>query len=364
MGVGNRSGFRVFFFFFSLIFITGCTSKETSLSTAQRKPLSEHRVVNLAIWSNYLSPSLVTEFEKTSGIHLQVSNYSSNEELLAKLQAGAAEYDVVVPSDYMVYAMSKLGLIQELDYAQLPNSKNLDPKYLKKTYDPGNKYAVPYDWGTTGIAINRSLYKGQIKSWKDLFEKPDLAGKFSLLDDVREVLGAALKAQGASMNSRDPKELNKAKELLLKARGRVKEFSSEPLMSLINGETAVAHIYMSDALQARKATGGKIDYIIPEEGGTFWIDNLVVPKAAPHPKEAYALINFLLDAKSVVSTTVSVFVAPANKDAIALLPKELQMSTMLFPPTSVLSRCEMLEDLGDSVGAWDRIWTEVKAQHD
>ncbi len=322
---------------------------------------SQVPVVNLAIWSNYVSPALLSEFEKRAGIHVQVANYSSNEELLAKLQAGASGYDVAVPSDYMVFAMSKLGLLHELDYSRLLNAKLLDPRFLKKKFDPTNKYSVPYDWGTTGIAVNRLLYKGEIKSWKDLFSNPAIAGRFSILDDAREAIGAALKAQGFSLNSTHPNELEKAKELLIQARSRVKSFTSEPLMPLESGETPVAHAYSSDALQARKAAGGKIDYVIPEEGATLWVDNLVIPAGATHLKEAYAFINFLLEGKSNVSTVMSIFVAPANREAFGLLPADFTKNTMLFPSDSVLAHCEMIQDLGDALSLWDRIWTEVKA---
>jgi spermidine/putrescine transport system substrate-binding protein len=347
----------------ALLCTSACTQKSptSSSSATAASPSGAAKVVNLAIWSNYVNQDMLNAFEKKTGIHVQMSNYSSNEELLAKLQAGASGYDVVVPSDYMVFAMIKLGLLKELDYSKIPNSKSIDPRWLKKNYDPTNKFSVPYDWGTTGIAINRTLYKGQIKGWKDLFGNTDLAGKVTLLDDVRETIGAALKAQGFSLNSKDPAQLAKAKEMLFKVHPRVKAFTSEPMMPLVNGETAVAHAYMSDALQARKQTGGKIDYIIPEEGATLWIDNLVIPNGAPHWAEAHALINYLLEAKSNASTVMSVMVAPTNKETYALLPSDLQKNTILFPKEPVMKKLEMLQDLGESLAQWDRIWTEVKA---
>ena len=338
-----------------------CTPKQSGSGAQQATTGVSARVVNLAIWSNYISPEQLADFKAKTGIRVQVSNYSSNEELLAKLQAGASGYDVVVPSDYMVFAMSKLALLRELDYSQLPNAKSLDSKFLKKSFDPENKYSVPYDWGTTGIAVNRTLYPGVIKSWKDLFEKEDLAGKFSLLDDAREVLGAALRVFGYSVNSKDPEHWEKAKQLLMKARRRVKSFTSEPLMSLVNGEVAVAQIFMSDALQARKLTDGKVEYLVPEEGGTLWIDNLVVPASAKNIKEAHEFMNFLLEARTNAATVTSIFVGPANKGTFALLPKEFQNNSILFPPPSVLSKSEMMEDLGDFLPKVDRVWTEVKA---
>lgn len=321
------------------------------------------RQVNLAIWSNYASPELLKDFETKTGITVQVSNYSSNEELLAKLQAGASGYDVAVPSDYMVLAMDHLGLLTELDHQKIANESKIDKRFLKKPYDPSNRVSLPYDWGTTGIAVNRDIYKGEIKGWKDLFTQESLKGKFTLLDDVRETLGAALKSQGLSLNSRNPSDLARAKAVLVGARARVKGYTSEPMMPLVNGETAVAHVYSSDALQARRETGGKIEYILPEEGGTLWVDNLVIPKGAPHLVEAHEFINFLLEATSAVQTTQSVRVGPVVDGVKALLTADLQRDNVLFPAATVLTRFEMMEDLGDALPAWDRAWTEVKAEN-
>lgn len=336
--------------------VLGCTKTNQSI------PTTSPRVLNLAIWSNYVTPEILADFEKRTGIKVQISNYSSNEELLAKLQAGASGYDVAVPSDYMVFAMSKLGLVLELNSTKLSNLKSLDPRFLKKPYDPTNRYSVPYDWGTTGIAVNRDLYKGKMNGWKDLFNATNLSGKFSLLDDVRETVGASLKMLGLSLNTTRPEDLKRAKEVLLKARSRVKAFTSEPMMPLMSGETAVAHAYMSDTLQARHKSGGKnIEYIIPEEGATLWIDNLVIPRGAAHIDEAHLFINYLLEAKTNASTVMNIFVAPANKDTLALLPKEYQLNSALFPSPKVLEPCEMMQDLGEATTLWDRVWTEVKA---
>lgn len=357
---GNKSRI-ILILLLCLANITSCTSKNKNSGSTQEKTPVQPKVVNLAIWSNYITAEQLQTFENKTGIKVQVSNYSSNEELLAKIQAGASGYDLALPSDYMVYVMSQLKLLQELNQNQIPNVKNVSKRWLKQSFDPNNTYSIPYDWGTTGIALNRTLYSGTIRGCKDLFEKEDLASKFSLLDDAREVIGAALKALGFSLNSRNPEELNKAKALLIKARSRVKAFTSEPLMPLVNGETAIAHIFVSDALQARRTTGGQIDYILPEEGGTLWLDNLVIPVGAQHIQEAYDLINFLLEPSTGVSSTTRLFLAPTSEVTFQLLPKELQKNQMLFPSPSSLSKCELFKDLGESLVLWDRIWTEVKA---
>lgn len=357
---GNKSR-NLLILLLCLASIISCTPKNKNSGSTQEKSQTQPKVVNLAIWSNYITPEQLAAFENKTGIKVQISNYSSNEELLAKIQAGASGYDLALPSDYMVYVMTELKLLQTLNLNQIPNVKSISKRWLHQAFDPNNTYSVPYDWGTTGIAVNRSLYSGTVRGWKDLFEREDLASKFSLLDDAREVIGAALKALGFSLNSKNPEELNKAKHLLIKARSRVKAFTSEPLMPLVNGETAIAHIFGSDALQARRTTGGKIDYILPEEGGTLWLDNLVIPVGAQHIPEAYDLINFLLDPSTGVSSTTRLFLAPTSEVTFQLLPKEFQKNQMLFPPSSSLSKCELFKDLGESLALWDRIWTEVKA---
>jgi spermidine/putrescine transport system substrate-binding protein len=345
----------------ALVSFTGCTKKtdQNTISTTSAAKVSKE--VHLGIWSNYVTPEMLAEFEKASGIKVIVSNYSSNEELLAKMQAGGAGFDVVVPSDYMVSSMIQLKLLKKLDPAKIPNAKTLEARFLKKSYDPTNEFSLPFDWGTTGIAVNRQLYKGQVKGWKDLFESPELAGKIAFLDDVREVIGAALKFQGHSLNTKNSKDLEEAKKLLIATRKRVKLYSSESLLTLTNGEAAVTQAYVSDAMQARSKMNGQVDYILPAEGGTWWIDNLVIPASAEHADEAHQLINFLLEPKIVAMTVKTVFVSPTSQAAMSLLPPEILNNHAMFPTEKDLSKFEMLQDLGDSMREWDKIWTELKA---
>lgn len=345
-----------------ILAVSGCSrSGQSSNDSAASSAKTEPRVVNLAIWSNFITDEMIKDFEQKSGIRVQVSNYSSNEELLAKIQAGASEYDVVVPADYMVLVMAQLNLLAPLNQGKISNYASLDPKFMKMYFDPENKYSLPFDWGTTGIAVNRKLFKGEIQGWKDVFESKALAGRYTLLDDVRETLGAALKRDGYSLNSKSADELGRAKQTILKAKKTIKGFTSETLMGLVNGEMAVAHAYSSDALQARQKTNGQIDYLIPSEGCTLWVDNVVIPASAPHKEEAHVLINFLLSPEVAAARTNKLFVAPTNKDALALLSKDVSNNRALFPDQKSLEKCEMIQDLGESLAQWDRIWTEAKA---
>jgi len=241
------------------------------------------------------------------------------------------------------------------------NFKNIDKKWLGKQFDPKNDFSVPFDWGTTGIAYNSAIIKEPITSWKDLFERKDLAGKVTFLDDSRETIAAALKAIGKSLNSNSPTDLEQAKKLLMGARSRIKAFSSETQEPLVSGEFLVAHAYMTDALQAKARTQGKIKYVIPKEGSTLWIDTMVIPKGAIHLDEARSFINFLLDPTVAAPLVQKIWVSPANHLVSALLPPVYQNEEGLFPKDAQLKNSEMFEDLGEGITAWDRVWTEVKA---
>lgn len=344
----------------SLVLFAGCTKKatENTLQTSS-KPTKE---LNVAIWSNYLSPEVEKKFTEQTGIKLNISNYASNEELLAKLQAGGAGYDVAVPSDYMVEILAKQGLLETLDNSKLSNTSNVNPAFLKQSFDSENKYSRPYSWSTAGIAINRELFKGKIDSWRDVFENKELEGKVSLLDDVREVTAAALKMNGYSVNTVDKKQLEKAKSILKSAKARVKMFRSDTIDVLLNKEVAVAQSYSTDALQAVAKSNGKIEYVLPKDGGTRAIDNLVILKGSQRTEEAHQFINFLLSEEANISFVQNVFGGPVLKNTKEKLPENIQAMTALFPPQEVLSKFEAIKDLGDQTEIYDRLWTEIKSE--
>lgn len=320
----------------SLLF-TACTKKPQDADT---------KVVNLAIWGNYLTPEMQAKFEKDTGIKLNISNYSSSEELLAKVQAGSSGIDVAVPSDYMVDIMIKMNLLEELKADQIANRSLVSPTFLGLFFDPSNKYSLPYAWGTTGIAVNRALYKGPMKSWKDLLTNPELAGKFALLDDVREVLGAALIMNGKSVNSTDPEELKAAKAVILAAKKNVKMFTSDTVDILKNKEVVAAQTYSSDAQQA-VAANKDLEYIIPAEGCTMGLDNLVILKGSKHAEAAHKLINFLLSPEVEQNKIQNIHAGPV-----------LKVNQKLIPPD--IKKFQSLHDLAEKNKLWEDIWTEIK----
>jgi spermidine/putrescine transport system substrate-binding protein len=338
--------------------LAACTRKNPSESASSNT--NSKKELNLAIWGNYLAKETQEKFQKETGIALNITNYSSNEELLAKVQSGASGFDVAVPSDYMVGIMIKTNLLEPLQKQLIPNTSLIEDQWLKQVYDPENAFSLPYAWSTTGIAINRELFKGSIKTWKDVFENKELKGKLSLLDDVREVTAAALKMHGFSANSTDKKQLESAQKTLVEAKSLVKMFSSDTIDSLVNKEVAVAQTYSTDALQAQKKTGGKIEYVIPSDGGTRAIDNLVILKGAKNVAEAHAFINFVLSQENNVTFVKDMMVGPVLKGTKALLPEELQKNPGLFPAEDTMSKLEKLEDVGEFTTTYDDLWTKVK----
>lgn len=345
----------------SVLALAACTPKSGD-SDAKPSVSGQKRVVNLAIWGNYLTPSQIESFTKKTGIELRTSNYSSNEELLAKIQAGAGGFDVAVPSDYMVEIMIKMGLVEPLDRAALTNFKEISPDFLAQSFDTENKFSVPYSWTTTGIAVQRDLFKGDIKGWKDLYTNKDLDGKISFLDDARETIGAALKKDGESYNTVDKAKIDKAKTELLGIRKRIKMFRSDLVEALENKEVAAAHSYSIDALIARKKTGGKVDFITPAEGTTMAIDNLVILKGAKNVKEAHELINFMLTPEVNAEFVQNVFAGPVLTKTKSLLPKELQDNPTLYPKKEAFTKMERIKDLGEATAHFDEAWTEIKSR--
>lgn len=336
---------------------SSCTDKKSDSAT----PVLT-KEVNLAIWGNYFDPGEQERFTKKTGIKVNITNYSSNEELLAKIQSGASSIDVAIPSDYMVGIMVKMGLLEPLDKNKIRNIAEIDPQFLKQPFDPENQYSLPYAWTTAGLAIHKELVKTPVKSWKELLTREDLNGKISLLDDVRESMAVALKVHGYSINSTDPKELDKAKETLSQFKKRIKMFRSEIVDALVRKEMAVAHAYGTEAMQAAVKSKGQIIFVLPEEGGTWSLDNMVILKSSKNALAAMELLNFFLEPESNVNFVNRILSGPVLKKTRSLLPGELKDNPTLFPAADKMSKLEAIKDVGEATALYDRIWTEVKSQ--
>jgi len=330
-------------------------------------PSKLSKSVSFYNWADYIDPEVLTKFKEECGVSVIYDTFSSNEDLLAKLQAGATGYDLIVPSDYMVSIMLQLQMLKPLDHANIPNLANLYPRFTETPYDAGNVYTVPYQWGTTGIGYNLDGTGEIPDSWAWIFNPEQAAqfkGKISLLNDQREVIGAALKYLGYSMNSVDPAALEEAKQTILAIKPNIATFDSDSFGDiLVSGEVLFGHGYSGNYYQIIYANEEKnLGYAIPTEGGTIWTDNLAIPKTAPNPYTAEILINYLLDPEVGAAISNLTYFASPNQAAEPFIAEEITGNPGIYPPEETSEKLEFLNELGEGTLLWDRIWTEIKSE--
>ena len=321
---------------------------------------SGQKRLHVFTWANYVGDEIRTEFEREFGVRVGVDVFASNEDLLAKLKSGASGYDVIMPSDYMVAIMVKENLLSPLDRSKIPNFKNISEQFLDRDFDQGNRYTIPYTWGTAGIGYDSSVVKPPPDSLSALWDER-YSGMFSMLDDQRESIGAALKLLGYSVNSTDLGELAEAKAKLIEQKPLVKQYKNEADQILGSGDVVMAHCWSGDAFRAA-ARRPSIKYVIPKEGATQFIDTVCIPVSAPHKALAAQFINYLLrpeiNAKVTEFTKYGTCVPAAREH----LPEALRNHPGIYPPAEVLNKLESLRDLGEFTRNYDRAWTEVKAK--
>ena len=306
-------------------------------------------------WSDYIAEDTVANFEKEFKVKVSYDTYESNEELIAKLQAGGGGYDLVCPSGYAVMVMTQLDLIQKLDRAQLPNLTNISPIFRGASFDPSGDFTVPWQWGTTGIAYRRDLINTPPDSWA-VFHNPQYAGKMTQMDDMRDAIGAWLKYRNKSLNSINPADLAGAKADAITAKALLKSYISAPVKAqLIAGDVWIAQLWNGDTAQA-KVENPAIDYVMPKEGGAIWADSMVIPKTAPHPRAAHAFLNYVLRPEVGAAISDTTGYGTPNEPASKLLKIPVP-----FPDAAQLALLEYQKDLAAGTAIWDQIWTEIKS---
>jgi spermidine/putrescine transport system substrate-binding protein len=312
----------------------------------------ELRIFN---WSDYIAADTIAQFETEFGVRVTYDTYESNEEMAAKLVAGGDGYDIVSPSGYLVPVLIEGGLIQPLDHGVLTNWSNLLPLFVDTDADRGGRYAMPYQWGTTGLAYRRDLVAAPPQSWSVLADT-SLRGKLTMLDDGREVLGAMLKWRGHSVNSTDTGELAGAKDDALRVKPNLRAYLSATVKGqLISGDIAIAQLWSGDARQAQLEEG-RIDFAVPAEGSLLFTDYLVVPRRAPNRRAAHAFLNYVLRPGVAAEIAEQTGYGTANGAAIARMARPVRP-----PDADLLRRLEFQRDLGAATDLWDRLWTEIKA---
>ena len=341
-----------------LLFWGGC---DRGQQTAAPGSTGAQATLHYFTWSDYVSPELIHEFEQAHGAHVVVDTFSSNEELLAKLQGGAFGYDVTVPSDFMVSIMAAQGMLAELDPAALPNLRALEPHLQHPAFDPSHRYAVPYLWGTVGIGYDSAVVTPPPDSWDVLWDRR-YRGRISMLNDQREVFGAVLRSMGQSMNSTDPAVIEAAKQKLIAQKPLVKTYASEHYDQLLaSGDVVLAQGWGGPVARAMRDRPS-IRYVVPKEGGTIWADCLVVLNSSRNKPLAMQFVNFLIDARVAARTSERLLFAASNREARAWIKKEVLDNPAVYPPADLIPRMEWMGDVGKAMRIYDRAWTELKMQ--
>ena len=322
--------------------------------------------LNLFVWTEYIPQDHIDCFELVYGVTVNRDEYSANEEMYAKLSAGSSGYDLVQPTDYIVGLMIRQGLLQKLDKSKLPVMANFDPNYLNLSFDPGNEYTVPYQAGTDAIVVNTDEVENVPQSWADLW-KPEYAGRMVSLDDSRAVIGATLLTLGYDVNTTDPGQLEEAKDKLAELAKGIKLFDSDsPKTALIAGDVDLGITWTGEAFLAQQENPA-IQYVYPTEGAILWQDNYAMPTGAAHVDAAYAWINYTMQGnlfwlmlRDFPYTNPVKAALDYARDNQADLYKAYIDSPITNTPPEAVKQGHRIEDVGDALPLYDKVWTEIK----
>ena len=334
--------------------LPSCKPKEGSAAGG-----GEKKTLTVFTWADYLSEKAKDSFEKANNCTVVIDTFDSNESMLAKLESGASGYDILVPSSYAVQALKRKDMVQKLDHSKIPNLKNIDAAYLAKALDSKMEISVPYMLAPTCLCYLASKVQNPEESWS-MLDRADLKGRITLLDDMREVLGAALKFLGHSLNSTDPAQLAAARDIAIRWKKNIAKFENEQYKTgIASGEFFLVHGYAGDLIQASEENED-MRIFIPKEGTSFPCDDMCIPKDAKEVELAHAFINHLAEPEVAAENMEWIGYRAPNSAAYGHLSEDFRGSPLLFPPTELFEKCEPIGDLGDKLPLWTAEWDKVK----
>ena len=346
------------------------TGEAADSSTACPEPNPRLEVtsteVNLFVWTEYIPQHTIDCFEEVYGVTVNKDEYSSNEEMYAKLSAGGANYDLVQPTDYIVALMIRQGLLQALDKSKLPIFDSLDPNYLNLAFDPENQYTLPYQAGADAIVVNTDAVETLPQTFADLWN-PEYAGRLVSLDDSRALIGITLLTLGYDVNTTDPAQLEEAKVKLAELVKGIKLFDSDsPKSALIAGDVDLGIVWTGEAVMAQRELPA-VEFIYPTEGPILWQDNYAIPADAPHADAAYAWLNYSMQGDNFWRMLEEFPYTNPNLAALEFakanhpeLYDAYMNSNITNVPAEVLQTGHRIEDVGEATPLYDQVWTEVK----
>ena len=311
-------------------------------------------------WADEMPDEVLQDFEAETGITVTFDTFDSNESMIAKLDAGGTGYDLVNPSQYAVQILIGRGKIIELDHSKIDTYDKIGPSFREVSYDPGNKYSIPYVWGTTGLAYNKTCVDEPITSWKPLFDEK-YKGRVYMLDNMLAAYIAGLQVNGFHANTTNPDEIAKATETLIKQKAMLAGYNSTNFADLVSsGEACIVESWSSSVMQAIQDNPDVV-YVLPEEGGTMWIDGYSILADAPNPDAAYKFLSYILRPEVAAKTTELTQTATVVTESKALLPEALANNPAVFPDEKMIANADFILDLGDAMKLYQDGWTKVKA---
>lgn len=322
----------------------------------------EEKRLNLYNWDTYIGEHTLADFKEASGIETKMDLFADTAELFAKLKEGNPGYDVIVPSDSWIERMVAANMLMPLDHSKIPNMANIDKPFVDAPFDPGRKHTIPYMWGTLGVGYNKSKVEGTPDSWKWLYDSDKYGGQVALLGDAMNVIGIALKYLGYSLNSVDPAEIKKAEELIIANKKNIKVFADDNGQDLLaSGEVTLTQEWNGDIIQVM-SEDENLAYVVPQEGSLLWQDTMAIPTGAPHPENAHAFLNFVLDAKAGAHIAETIQYATTNAAAKKLMPAEYLENPAIFPLQATIDKLEASKYLGEEgIKLYNDAWTRIQA---
>lgn len=332
--------------------LSGCSSKKSE------------NTLTILNYGKYIEPEVIEMFEEETGIKVDYEEYITPENMYTKYKAGAIDYDLICTSDYMVEKLIKEGQVLEMNYDNIPLSKNLDDTYFtfSRSFDPENKYSLPYFFGTVGILYNTELVdESKVDSWDILWDE-DYSGQIIMPDSVRDAFMVSLKMLGYSINTTDEAQLREAQSLLLEQKPLIYSYLvDEAQDEMIAENAAMAVVYSGEAGFAMEFNDN-LAFSVPKEGSNMWIDSWFIPKTCTNQENAEKFLNFLCREDIAMMNFDYVYYATPNNEVVGQLDKELQENTTIFPPKETLDNCEVLKSLDDTTTAlYSELWLELKA---
>lgn len=340
-----------------MLILTGCVNKA---GKDPNKPLAG-TTINVYNWGDYIAENTLELFTKDTGIKVVYEPFDSNEAMYAKYKSGAVDYDVLIPSDYMIEKLIAENELLPLNFDNIPNAKYIDSNFKNLDFDPNNAYSVPYMWGTLGILYNTKMVDDEITSWDILWDSK-YKGQIIMMDSVRDSFAVALKRLGYSLNSKNKDEVGEAQATLVEQGPLVQAYVMDQVKDkMIGEEAALAVIYSGEAIFTADYNED-LDYVTPEEGTNLFFDAMVIPKTSKNKEAAEAFINFMNSPQIAFNNTDYIGYSTPHTEAKAMLDEDVRNNPAAYPSQEILDRCEVFVDLGkDMTSYYNEKWNQLKA---